>query len=138
MLVFTDFYSPLLPFIFYRCQQLGAHKKCYHFTMTNCHRLCCSLDVTCSWSPGNLYVNCNIYTRSSRLSCKFLLWSHKCMIFRVIILQIHLQSVLNTGKDLASGNKVQSLSQSFELNCKVRFEHLLRFFSQNPLPSLDV
>lgn len=64
MLVFTAFYSLELPFIFYRCQQLGAPKKCYHFRVTNCHHLRRSLDVTCAWSLRNLRMNCSIYTLS--------------------------------------------------------------------------
>lgn len=71
MLVFTAFYSPVLPFIFYRRQQLGAHKKCYHFSMTNCHRFYYSLDSTCYWSPRSLYVSHSIYTASSCFTCKF-------------------------------------------------------------------
>lgn len=67
-LVVTAFYSPELPFMFYRCQQLAAHLKCYHFTVTNCHHLHYSLDVTCAWSPRNLCMNCSIYTMSLFLS----------------------------------------------------------------------
>lgn len=67
MLVFTAFYSLELPFIFYRCQQLGAHMKCNHFSVTNCHHLCYSLDVTCACSPRTLCVNL-IYTISVSLS----------------------------------------------------------------------
>ena len=68
MLVFTAFYSLELPFMFYRCQQLAAHLKCYHFTVTNCHHLHYSLDVTCAWSPRNLCMKCSINTMSVFLS----------------------------------------------------------------------
>lgn len=70
MLVFTAFYSLELPFIFYRCQQLGAHMKCNHFSVTNCHHLCYSLDITCAWSLRNLCVNF-IYTISVSLSLSY-------------------------------------------------------------------
>lgn len=63
MLVFTAFYSLELPFIFYRCQQLVAHMKFNHFSVTNCHHLSYSLGIACAWSPRNLCLNF-IYTIS--------------------------------------------------------------------------
>lgn len=58
--------------------------KCYHFTVTNCHRLCYSLDVTCTSSHRNLCVNCSIITTSLSLS-----FSLSLSIFYLVHTNIH-------------------------------------------------
>lgn len=123
MLVFTAFYSPELPFMFYRCQQLGAHLKFYHFAVTNCHRLRCSLDVTCIWSPRNLCVNCLSFSLFlSRFylvhtSPHTILYNSSCgsMYCMSIILWRVLSSVLRSSQ--RSGFKLKDKSTGLNIHC---------------------
>lgn len=151
MLVFTAFYLPELPFIFYRCQQLGAHMKCYHFTVTNCHRFRYSPDVTCAWSPRNLCVKWSIYTttrclappflpHSRKHSCSTVLYNNSSM--RVILLNV-LSSVLWCRHKWVhtTGQKhwvKHSFPQTQWFNHRLVSQALPKLFSQNPWPSLHV
>lgn len=70
MLVFTAFYSPELPFIFYSCQQLRAQLKRCQFTVTNCHRLPYFPGVTRGFSHRDLSVIIPICSSSLCSACE--------------------------------------------------------------------
>lgn len=86
---FYSFLLAQLPFIFHRCQQ-QEHRRHATISVTNCHRLCCSLDVT-RYFLSSIYlfvsfVNLHLLHMNKNVRfpcpiCKTLSEEIKCLIF---------------------------------------------------------